>query len=70
MRRDACAELQATFRLITAHPQSGRRLEQGLRRIALPTYPYLVFYRIDDDADAVDIITIRHGARSPETGSE
>lgn len=61
-------ELQAALRLISTHPQVGRALEKDLRRFTLPTYPYLIFYRLDDSEGDVEVITIRHAARAPEAG--
>lgn len=57
--------LQSAFELIATHPQVGRAQERGLHRLALPRFPYLIFYRVDDLAEVVAVITIRHGARKP-----
>lgn len=39
-------------------------MEEGVRRFTLPSYPYLIFYRVA--VDTVEVVTIRHAARSPE----
>lgn len=41
------AAIQSGFQLIVAHPQAGRRLRYGVRRLTLPRFPYLIFYKID-----------------------
>jgi toxin ParE1/3/4 len=51
--------------LIARHPRAGRSQEGGSRKYALPRYPYLIFYQIDDEAGIVGIATIRHAARGP-----
>lgn len=60
------AGLQRALQLLAAHPQAGRMLVGGRRRFALPRYPYLIFYHLDEAAQSVDVITIRHGGRTPE----
>ncbi len=52
--------------LILDQPRSGRLTSLGrLQRIAVRPYPYLIFYEAHDDA--VVVIGIRHGARSPSS---
>ena len=45
-------------------PRLGRRQDMpGIRRLVTRRYPYLVYYEIDDAADEVAILAIRHPAR-------
>lgn len=45
-------------------PYAGRSVgHEKLRRFAIPRLPYLVFYLVDEGADTVRIVTIRHSAR-------
>ena len=43
--------------------QGKRRPATAVRR--LPVSPYLIYYRIDDQAHVVSVVTVRHGARKP-----
>ncbi|WP_020177642.1 type II toxin-antitoxin system RelE/ParE family toxin [Methylopila sp. M107] len=61
-------ELKAALQLIREHPNAGRDLGGHLRRLPASRVPYLIFYRIDELANAVDVVTIRHAARAPEDG--
>jgi toxin ParE1/3/4 len=58
------ARLQALTALLLLHPHAGQLTSKSrLRRIAATPYPYLIFYRIRDDA--VVIHGVRHSARDP-----
>jgi toxin ParE1/3/4 len=35
----------------------------GVRAFAVPRLPYLIYYQVDDAADVVTIVTVRHTAR-------
>ena len=41
--------------------QGRRRPSDAVRRMPVP--PYLIYYRIDERRQAVEIVTVRHGAR-------
>ncbi|WP_020178028.1 type II toxin-antitoxin system RelE/ParE family toxin [Methylopila sp. M107] len=58
------AEIRAAFNLIAEHPLVGRSLERGVRRFALPNYPYLIFYRVS--GESAEVLSIRHAARRAE----
>lgn len=58
-------QLAAALRSLLDHPRAGRPVGRGLRRFAVPRMPYLIYYRIDEAADAIGITTIRHAARRP-----
>ena len=40
----------------------------GMRRLAVVNYPYVIFYRINDAANEVQIVSVRHTARK-QTGA-
>ncbi len=48
---------------IGRYPEIGPMGCQRVRRLALPRYPELIFYRVDEPADAVAILAVRHAAR-------
>lgn len=60
------AELHAAFQLIAAHPWIGHTRARGVRRFALPRYPYLIFYGVDERVGEVRVFTVRHAARAEE----
>jgi toxin ParE1/3/4 len=63
--RNVQARIQAITALLLQYPLSGQLTsESGLRRIATPPYPYLVFY--EATTEEVIIIGVRHAAREPE----
>jgi toxin ParE1/3/4 len=48
-------------------PQLGRRQDiETVRKIVTQRYPYLVYYNVDDAAQEVIILSIRHPARERE----
>ena len=57
------AALQGALQLLAAHPLAGRVLVKRRRRFSVPRLPYLIYYRVDDRAEIVTILTIRHAAR-------
>lgn len=48
---------------LSENPERGREASRGLRELAI-VHPYLIRYRIRDDA--VLILRIRHGAREAD----
>ncbi|GJE61161.1 type II toxin-antitoxin system RelE/ParE family toxin [Methylobacterium trifolii] len=58
--------LQDGFALIATYPHVGHVLREGVRRLALPRYPYLIFYGVREADDAVDVFAVRHAARRDE----
>lgn len=56
-------QLTAALNRLLDHPQAGRPTGHGLRRFAVPRLPYLILYRVEEDAAAVAVVTIRHAAR-------
>ncbi len=54
------------FALLIQYPEAGHLRGQRVRRFALPRYPYLVFYRVNEGADEIEVLTVRHAARREE----
>jgi addiction module RelE/StbE family toxin len=65
-RKVRAAILQSLQNLVS-FPQVGRRQKvEGVRKLVTRRYPYLVYYVIDESADEIIILTIRHPARERE----
>lgn len=48
-------------------PYSSRRTEiDGIRVLAVVRFPYLVFYSVDEDAQEIQILSVRHTSRNPD----
>jgi toxin ParE1/3/4 len=63
------AAIQDALVLIGRYPEIGPLGRQRVRRLALPRYPYLIFYRVDERADTIAILAVRHAARKPVSRS-
>lgn len=56
--------MQAITTLLIEHPHIGQPTDlEGVRRMLVSPYPYLIFYRVTDDA--VIVQRMRHAARDP-----
>ena len=54
---------------LTFFPAIGRPQNvEGVRKLVTPKYRYLVYYMIDEGAEEVVILTIKHPARGREYG--
>lgn len=59
--------MQSTFALLADFPYLGREQKMAtLRRIGVPHYPFNIYYTVDDQAQEVIVITVRHTSRAPE----
>jgi addiction module RelE/StbE family toxin len=59
-------QLRATGRLLGRHPELGRRTQHPSIRVKRAgRYPYLMYYRVDDEQ--VTIVHVRHGSRASPT---
>lgn len=47
--------------VIGTFPESGKAIGFGLRQIATPPYPHIIFFEVTED----EIIIHRHSARKP-----
>jgi len=66
--RDFIANAEAAVEIIMASPQRWPERSGGVRRLQLDRFPFLIRYRIT--ADAIQFLSILHGARHPETGAD
>jgi toxin ParE1/3/4 len=61
------AAILRSLQNLTLFPTIGRPQDvTGVRKLVTPKYRYLVYYMIDDRAEEIVILTIRHPARSRE----
>lgn len=64
--RNVQLAMQATFTQLTNFPGLGRRQRTpNVRKIGVGRYPYNVYYNIDERADEIVIISVRHTSRAP-----
>jgi plasmid stabilization system protein ParE len=58
--------MEIVIGLLAEHPLLGRRTDDPtIRRLTVPSYPYLVFYEIREDEIVVH--ALRHAARDPDS---
>jgi toxin ParE1/3/4 len=58
--------MQSITTLLIEHPHIGQQTDvAGVRRMLVSPYPYLVFYRVTEDA--VIVQGVRHAARNPSS---
>jgi toxin ParE1/3/4 len=58
--------MDTTFTQLTSFPRLGRQQStDGVRKIGVGHYPYNVYYRVDEQADEIVIISVRHTSRAP-----
>jgi toxin ParE1/3/4 len=64
--RSVGARIQTMIELLRQFPTAGQLTSKGrLRRLVVTPYPYLIFYRVTQDA--VVIHGVRHAARQPSS---
>jgi len=54
----------ATIGIIEEHPQIGREVRPGVRKILVQRFPYKLLYSIQ--GDTLRIIAVAHGHRKPD----
>jgi addiction module RelE/StbE family toxin len=60
------ARIERSIARLERHPHSCRATEHpGIRVLPIVRYPYLVFYSVDEGANEVHILRIRHSASDP-----
>ena len=53
-----------SVQVLIQFPHAGRAQQlEGVRKMAVRNYPYLVYYRLDALADEIVIVTIQHASR-------
>jgi toxin ParE1/3/4 len=61
------AAILESLQYVVSFPQIGRRQTiEGVRKVVTRKYSYLVYYFIDDSAEEIVVLTIRHHARERE----
>lgn len=61
------ASLYDSLKLLVLFPHIGRRqVTEGVRKLVTRRYRYLVYYTIDEAADEIVILSVRHPSRRPE----
>jgi len=64
--RNVRLAMDATFTRLTNFPKIGRRQRMaGVRKIGVGRYPYNAYYSIDEPADEIVILSVRHTSRAP-----
>jgi plasmid stabilization system protein ParE len=65
--RNVQSAILKTLANLSIFPHSGRlQTAIGVRKIGTRTYPYLIYYTVEDDAEEIIILTIQHAARERE----
>ena len=60
------ARIKRAIGRLARFPYSCRETERpGIRVLAIVRYPYLVFYAVDEAAQEVQILRVRHSAQDP-----
>ncbi len=59
--------IKRTIDRLADFPYSARQSEvPGIRELPIVRYPYIVFYAVDDNAQEVHILRVRHTSQDPE----
>lgn len=65
-------DLERAFRLVTSMPNSGEPVRheehQGIRRLLMSRVRYYLYYRLDPEAERVDVVALWHTSREAEPG--
>ena len=65
--RQVRAAILHSLQNLVLFPQVGRaQAVEGVRKLVTRKYPYLVYYRVDEAAEEIIILTIQHPARERE----
>jgi plasmid stabilization system protein ParE len=65
--RQVRAAILHSLQNLVLFPQVGRaQAAEGVRKLVTRKYPYLVYYRVDEAAEEIIILTIQHSARERE----
>lgn len=61
------SRIRAAIRLASEHPHAGfLTATDGIRRIVVPHFGYLVFYTVDEARDEVVVLSVKHPAQRRE----
>ncbi len=59
------SEIRRTIETLETYPLVGQVYQGDIRRLIVTRYPYVVFYEVDQVAELVNIITVRHAHQLP-----
>jgi toxin ParE1/3/4 len=60
------ATIKQSIDRLAEFPYAARRSEiRDVRELAIVRYPYMVFYTVDEAADEVQILRVRHTSQDP-----
>jgi plasmid stabilization system protein ParE len=55
------------FQTLTLFPNAGRaQTVKGVRKLVVPSYPYLIYYLVDTDREEVVVVAVQHAAQERE----
>ena len=61
------AAIYQGLQTLIVFPRVGRKQKtEGIRKLVIPRYGYLIYYSIDEDAEEIVILSIKHPARERE----
>ena len=61
------AAILSSIETLTLFPYAGRKQStEGVRKLVVRKYPYIVYFTVNETAGEVAILTIRHAARRRE----
>lgn len=61
------AAIYESLQLLILFPHIGRKQKtEGVRKLVTRKYPYLVYYTIDEAADEIVILSVKHPAQKRE----
>ena len=63
-------EAERAVEMVMSAPERWPIRIGGIRRFLVARFPYIIRYRISTNGDAVQFLSILHGARHPDTGRE
>lgn len=61
---DSLADISA---LLVTHPRLGLPISNDCRRVNLLQFPYTVYYRLDESAKIIWIVSVSHQKRRPDS---
>jgi plasmid stabilization system protein ParE len=61
------AEIYEALKNLLLFPRAGRRqTTEGVRKLVTPRFGYLVYYLVDEEADELVVLNVKHPARQRE----
>lgn len=58
------ADILDSLQTVTLFPKVGRRQTvEGVRKLVTRKYSYLIYYALDDEADGIVVLSLKHPAR-------